>query len=244
MTSSFSAQRKQPFGRCSTPSRRWRDRVDRLVFSGSHSPTEIDGLTRELAGRMAAGLVCSVQPLDGATREQLLRRWVSERCHLAVDDSLIESINPMLAGDGRVISGMVNVINTLQRMFGRTPTLDELRQYAGQLLRASKPMTTLSVIESAVCEAFQLPSDSLRGKSQTRAITGPRMLAMYLSRQLTSSAYAEIARHFGGRSHSTAISAEQNVKSWLAEGGEVGRGRAAMSAREAIDRVELLLRSG
>ncbi len=215
-----------------------------LVFSGSHSPTEIDGLTRELAGRMAAGLVCSIQPLDGATRETLLQRWIAERCQLQVPDSLIEAINPMLAGDGRVISGIVNVINTLQRMFGRTPTLDELRQYAGQLLRAAKPVTTLSVIESAVCEAFQLPSDSLRGKSQTRAVTGPRMLAMYLSRQLTSAAYAEIARHFGGRSHSTAISAEQNVKAWLAEGGDVGRGRAAMSAREAIDRVETLLRSG
>jgi chromosomal replication initiator protein len=193
---------------------------------------------------MAAGLVCSIQPLDSTTREQLLRRWLSERCQLAVEPSLIESINPMLAGDGRVISGIVNVINTLQRMFGRTPTLDELRQFAGQLLRGSRPVTTLSVIEQAVCEAFQLPVDSLRGKSQTRAITGPRMLAMYLSRQMTSAAYAEIARHFGGRSHSTAISAEQNVKSWLNDGGEVGRGRGSMSAREAIDRVETLLRSG
>ena len=215
-----------------------------LIFSGSQSPTEIDGLTSELAGRMAAGLVCSIQPLDGATRETLLQRWIAERCQQPVPDSLIDAINPMLAGDGRVISGIVNVINTLQRMFGRTPTLDELRQYAGQLLRAAKPVTTLSVIELAVCEAFQLPSDSLRGKSQTRAITGPRMLAMYLSRQLTSAAYSEIARHFGGRSHSTAISAEHNVKAWLAGGGEVGRGHAAMSAREAIQRVETLLRSG
>ena len=215
-----------------------------LVFAGSQAPTEIDGLTKELAGRLAAGLVCSTQPLDRETREKIFRRWIAERCPMAVPDTLIASINPLLGGDGRVISGVVNVINTLQRMFGRTPTLDELRQYGGQLLRTNQPMTTLGVIESAVCEAFQLPSDSLRSKSQTRAVTGPRMLAMYLSRQLTSAAYAEIARHFGGRSHSTAISAEQNVKLWLDEGGEIGRGRAAMSAREALERVESLLRSG
>jgi chromosomal replication initiator protein len=215
-----------------------------LVFAGSDAPTEINGLSRELAGRMASGLVCTLHPLDSATREKLLRRWISERCQLAVPESLIEAINPLLAGDGRVISGVVNVVRTLQQMFHRCPTLDELKQFGGQLLRAARPITTLSVIESAVCEAFQLPAEALRGKSQTRAITGPRMLAMYLSRQLTPAAYAEIARHFGGRSHSTAISAEQQVKTWLAEGGEVGRGRSAMSAREAIDRIETLLRTG
>jgi chromosomal replication initiator protein len=215
-----------------------------LVFAGSHSPNEIEGLTSELAGRMAAGLVCSLQPMDRDTRESLFRRWLQERCAEEIPESLIEPLLPMLASDGRVISGIVNVINTLQRMYRRSPSLDEVRQFAGPLLRSSKPLTTLAVIESAVCDTFNLPSDSLRGRSHTRAVTGPRMLAMYLSRQLTSAAYAEISRHYGGRSHSTAISAEQHVKTWLAQGSEVGRGHGAMTAREAIARVESLLRSG
>ncbi len=215
-----------------------------LVFSGLQSPTEIPGLSRELAGRMAAGLVCPIQPLDMATREVIFRRWIEDRCPLAVPDQMIEQINSILSGDGRVISGVVNLINTLQRMLGRVPTMDELRRFGGELLRAAKPVATLTVIEMAVCEAFQLSHHELRGGSQTRAVTQPRMLAMYLSRQLTSSAYTEIARHFGGKSHSTAISAENNVKSWLEQGKSIGRGHAAMSAQEAIDRVESLLRSG
>ena len=67
---------------------------------------------------------------------------------------------------------------------------------------------------------------------------------MYLARQLTSSAYAEIADHFGGKSHSTAISAENNIKKWLESGKSIGRGQLAMSTREAIARVENLLRCG
>ena len=70
------------------------------------------------------------------------------------------------------------------------------------------------------------------------------MLAMYLARQLTASAYSEIATHFGGKSHSTAISAENNVKKWLQNGKSIGRGQLAMSTREAVARVENLLRSG
>ena len=214
-----------------------------LIFAGSASPTEIDGLSTELSGRMAAGLVCHMQPLDSETREKLLRRWLMERCSLSVPESLIESIAPLLPGDGRVISGITNVVNTLQRMLGRTPTLEELRQSSGELLRSNQTVATLGLIELAVCQTFQLPADSLRSKSQTRAISGPRKLAMYLSRQLTPSAYSEIGDHFGGRSHSTAISAEQHVKNWLEQGGQVGRGLTAMSAREALDRVQTLIRS-
>jgi chromosomal replication initiator protein len=215
-----------------------------LLFSGLQAPSEIDGLSHELAGRMASGLVCPIQPLDIDIRREILERWIAERCPLEVPAGLLDQINPMLAGDGRVVSGLVNMINTLQRMFGRVPSLDEIRQFGGNLLRASTPVATLSVIETAVCDAFHLPHHTLRGRTQTRAVTGPRMLAMYLARQLTSSAYSEIATHFGGKSHSTAISAENNVKKWLASGKSIGRGQLAMSTREAVARVENLLRSG
>lgn len=215
-----------------------------LLFSGLQAPSEIAGLSQELAGRMASGLVCPIQPLDIDIRRTVLERWIAERCPLEVPSALLDQINPMLAGDGRVVSGVANMINTLQRMFGRVPTLDEIRQFGGNLLRASTPIATLSVIETAVCDAFHLPHHTLRGRSQTRAVTGPRMLAMYLARQLTASAYSEIANHFGGKSHSTAISAENNVKKWLEDGKSIGRGQLAMSTREAVARVENLLRSG
>ena len=215
-----------------------------LLFSGLQAPSEIAGLSQELAGRMASGLLCPIQPLDIDIRRTVLERWIAERCPLEVPSALLDQINPMLAGDGRVVSGVANMINTLQRMFGRVPTLDEIRQFGGNLLRASTPIATLSVIETAVCDAFHLPHHTLRGRSQTRAVTGPRMLAMYLARQLTASAYSEIANHFGGKSHSTAISAENNVKKWLEDGKSIGRGQLAMSTREAVARVENLIRSG
>ena len=103
---------------------------------------------------------------------------------------------------------------------------------------------TLTAIERAVCQAFELEERSLRTSVQTRSITEPRMLAMYLARELTSSAYSEIARHFGGRSHSTAIAAKHRVEHWLGSGKPIGRGRASMSAQQAIERVETILRTG
>jgi chromosomal replication initiator protein len=127
-------------------------------------------------------------------------------------------------------------------MYQRMPSRDEIHQFGGQLLRASKPAVTLSVIERAVAQAFQLPAETLRSQTKSRTASEPRMLAMYLSRELTSAAFSEIGRFYGGRSHSTAIVASQKVKSWLQSGKTVGRGAAALSAREALDRIERIVR--
>ncbi|NND95965.1 MAG: AAA family ATPase [Pirellulaceae bacterium] len=220
------------------------DRGKTLVFAGSHTPHEISGLTPELSGRMSAGLVCSMQSLDAATRESILRTEIEQRCAFAWPEEMVHEINVSLAGDGRRIHGIVNLVGALQRMYGRMPTMDEIRQFGGDQLRSNKPVVTLMTIERAVAQTFQLQSETLRSKSQARTATEPRMLAMYLSRELTSSAFAEIGRFYGGRSHSAAILAIRRVESWLASGKSVGRGPAALSARDALDRVESLLRSG
>lgn len=215
-----------------------------MVFAGNQSPTEIPGLTRELAGRLASGLLCPMQPLDQVTRQTLLRATLAERCEMEVPETIVNALNVMLIGDGRVIRGIANLINTLQRMYSRMPTLEEIRQFGGDLLRAAKPMATLTAIEYAVCQTFQLPEDSLRNSSQSRALSEPRMLAMHLSRQLTSAAYSDIGGHFGGRSHSTAITAGKNVRKWLSSGKTIGRGTSELTVQEAIDRIESLLRTG
>jgi chromosomal replication initiator protein len=215
-----------------------------LVFTGSHAPSEIAGLTPELAGRLASGLVCPLQQLSASVRETLLRQLIEQRCTIPWPDRTVAEVNLMLVGDGRIIHGIVNLVDTLQRMYERMPTMDEIRQHGGQLLRSSKPAVTLSTIEQAVAQTFQLPSETLRSHAKTRSISEPRMLAMYLSRELTSSAYSEIGRHYGGRSHSTALVASQKVKNWLQDGKSVGRGAAAVSAREALERIEGILRSG
>jgi chromosomal replication initiator protein len=43
------------------------------------------------------------------------------------------------------------------------------------------------------------------------------MIAMYLARQLTSTSYPEIGNRFGGKDHSTVISAVRNIEKKIAE---------------------------
>jgi chromosomal replication initiator protein len=215
-----------------------------LVFAGTKAPTEIKGLGGELSGRLASGLVCQVESLDAQSRTELLSRYAKQRCLVPWPDETLKEIGNVASGDGRLLSGIVNLVALLQRMHGQMPSIDQIRQHGGHLLRSSGVPVTLSAIERAVEKTFQLDSKSLQSSSQIKSITEPRMLAMYLSRELTSSAFSEIGGHFGGRSHSTAILANQRVRQWLDAGRAIGRGQAALSTDEAIRRIESMLKTG
>ena len=220
------------------------DRGKTMVFAGSHSPSEIDGMSQELSGRLASGLVCGMQALDGATREALLRQWIEQLCMFDWPQEIIHQVSMVMPGDGRRIEGLVRLVATLQIMFQRMPTMDEIVAHAGNQLRGDRAVVTLSKIEKAVRDAFQLDDSTLRSKTQARSATEPRMLAMYLSRELTPAALAEIGKHYGGRSHSAAILAIRRVESWLATGKPIGRGASAVSVRDALNRIEEQLRTG
>jgi len=215
-----------------------------LLFAGTKMPTEIKGLDGQLSGRLAAGLVCQVESLDSATRYALLSRHAEQRCPFAWPEDTLRLIADSAAGDGRVLNGIVNLVSLLQRMYGQMPSIDQIRQHGAHLLRSAGTPITLSSITRAVEKVFGLDAKSLQSNSQTKSVTEPRMLAMYLSRELTSSAYSEIGGHFGGRSHSTAILANQRVREWLNVNRPIGRGKTAMPPDEAIRRIESLLKTG
>jgi chromosomal replication initiator protein len=215
-----------------------------LLFAGTRMPSEIKGLDGQLSGRLAAGLVCQLDALDTATRYELLSLYAQQRCQFPWPEETLRAIAESAAGDGRVLSGIVNLVNLLQRMERQMPSLDRIRQHGAHLLRSGNTPITLSSITRAVEKVFGLDARSLQSNSQTKSVTEPRMLAMYLSREMTSSAFSEIGGHFGGRSHSTAILANQRVRQWLDAGRAIGRGKSALPADEAIRRIEALLKTG
>ena len=67
---------------------------------------------------------------------------------------------------------------------------------------------------------------------------------MWLARKHTRAAYSEIGSYFGRRSHSTVISAEKKVATWMASGTAFNMADGPLSLEESIRRVESQLRIG
>ncbi|NIO39115.1 MAG: hypothetical protein GTO41_02280 [Burkholderiales bacterium] len=99
-------------------------------------------------------------------------------------------------------------------------------------------------IESAVCGVCGVQPNELKSSLRSKRVSSARMLAMFLSRKLTSAAYSEIGQYFGGRSHSTVISAQRKVLNWMKNNQSVPVSQSACEIDEAIRRIESQLRAG
>ena len=122
---------------------------------------------------------------------------------------------------------------TRQRMTG-----PNARQILADLQRDCVRIVRLADVERVICDLFRMIPDELRSSSRARSVVQPRMLAMFLARKLTQAAYSEIGAFFGGRNHSTVISAERQVREWLTDNTPFTIASREWSAGELLQTLE------
>ncbi|MGE0757851.1 MAG: DnaA/Hda family protein [Pirellulaceae bacterium] len=214
-----------------------------LVVTADRAPAELSSLGSELVTRLSGGLVCVLEAADYDTRLKLARQFAVEtRC--TVPDEVLRLIAQETSGDARQIRGALLRLRATSEACGTAVDLDGARRILTDVFAASQRMVRLPDVERAVCEVFGMESRALRDGNKTKAISQPRMLAMWLARKYTRAAFSEIGEYFGRRSHSTVISAERKVGHWMAHGAKLQFGRSSWPIEEAIRRIETKLRTG
>ena len=73
------------------------------------------------------------------------------------------------------------------------------------------PNAAIEVIRDMVCEAFGVNRLGLDSARRSRELAHPRMIAMWLCRDLTGLTTPVIGRKFGGRDHTTVLNAWRKV---------------------------------
>jgi len=64
---------------------------------------------------------------------------------------------------------------------------------------------TIETIQRVVAEHYGLRVTDLKSKNNSRSISEPRQVAMYLCKSLTRGSLPEIGREFGGKHHTTVL---------------------------------------
>ena len=71
---------------------------------------------------------------------------------------------------------------------------------------------TIQQIQKLVATTYKLSVDELLSKNNSRHISHPRQIAMYLCKHLTKNSYPEIGRAFGGKHHTTVIHSVEKIE--------------------------------
>ena len=157
----------------------------------------------------------------------------------------MRSLCEQLTRDVRRLYGGVNRLYAYSISTGKPVTPEVAQKVLQDLFSLSGPNCTSMVsIEQAVCDFCGIEPSELKSPSRRKKICAARMLAMYLSRQYTSSAFSEIGDYFGGRSHSTVIAAERKVANWIQNDEGIAVSNSTYRAKEVLRRIESNLRIG
>jgi chromosomal replication initiator protein len=215
-----------------------------IIVSSDRPPIELGHLGNDISARLTGGLTCPLQYPDFEGRVKITRRMCAER-KMDLPTNVINLICEQLTRDVRRLSGAINRLHAYT-VATRTPMVPEVaQQVLCDLFSLTGPnCTSMVTIEQAVCDFCGVNSKELKSPSRQKRISSARMLAMYLSRQYTGSAFSEIGEYFGGRSHSTAIAAERKVAQWLETDHGISLAHSVYPTKEVIRRIESNLRIG
>jgi chromosomal replication initiator protein len=185
-----------------------------IVLAADQHPRLISRLTDELVTRFLGGMVVKIEPPDVATRRLILQSRAAAR-GVDVPQAVAAYIAEHLRTSVRELEGALQTVIAQAVLTGKRLDLNLARSALRDTIRHTAQAVALRDVERAVCQLFQVGAEALKSESRARALVYPRMLAMYLARKHTGAAYSEIGRFFGGRNHSTVISAEKKVAGWL-----------------------------
>ena len=186
----------------------------RLVAAMGQHPRQLVGLSPAVAERLQAGLVCTVGSLDANGRSNLLRKSLIRLGTGLVAEGIFDNVGHSLPESAREIEGIAQKIWLLARMESRPVDQIVLDRVLNE--HAPPPNSkSLEDVASTVAGVLGVGIEALRGRSKARILILGRLLAYYLLRRLGLGSAGEIGTYFGGRSHSTIIHGEKQVRARL-----------------------------
>jgi chromosomal replication initiator protein len=211
-----------------------------IVLAADRPPAELNALGPELGSRLSSGLACRLDPPDYTTRLGITAR-MAEKLGLALPDDVRQFVATHFSAHARELAGALKRLLVARRVAQKPLDMALAEEALAELLQYRRKTVRLGDIERAVCDVFGLESDALQSARKGNDVSRPRMLAMWLARKHTRAALSEIGDFFGGRSHSTVISAHKKVDGWLTTGEPLRVGVGRCRADEAVRKVEATL---
>jgi chromosomal replication initiator protein len=84
-----------------------------------------------------------------------------------------------------------------------------------------RPRLMVAHIQAVVAAYYEIPVAEMYSARRDWAVSHPRQVAMYLSKEMTPKSLPDLARRFGGRDHTTIMWALKQVKKRIENDAEV-----------------------
>lgn len=181
-----------------------------IIVTSDVNPQHIPEMQERLISRFQSGLVADVQAPELDTRIAILKKK-AEAEEIALPDDVALFVAQKVQRNVRELEGSLLRLFMRADLLRRPLDLDLAQQTLEPMLKQIESVLSIEDVQRAVCEHFRLRMSDLRSKRRTRNVAYPRMIAMYLCREELGTSYPELGRRFGGKDHTTALSAVRKI---------------------------------
>jgi chromosomal replication initiator protein len=188
------------------------DQGKQIVISSDCPPKEINSIEERLRSRFEWGLIADIQPPDLETKMAILHKK-AENERVALPDEVTEFMARSIKSNIRELEGALTRLIAYTQLTGGTISLPTAQQVLKNLIDAAEKKVTIEQIQRRVSEHFGLRIQDLKMRSNAKAISYPRQIAMYVVKQLTTASLPEIGRQFGGKHHTTVLHSIHKIES-------------------------------
>jgi chromosomal replication initiator protein len=187
-----------------------------IVVTSDKYPNEIPDLEERLASRFQWGLVADVQPPELETRVAILEKKAQiDAIGLPKDVAMFLATH--VKSNVRELEGALIRIEAFASITKQEISVDLARQALKDRLAPEGRPPDADRILKTVAGYYNVKVQDLCSSKRHKQVALPRQVAMYLVRELVAMSYPEIGRRFGGKDHSTVMSACRKINRLLEE---------------------------
>ena len=182
-----------------------------IVVSSDRYPKDMPEMEERLRSRLEWGLVADIQPYPLEARIAILQDK-ADREGIAIPNDVAHFVANNIKANIRELEGSLVRLGAYSQLTGQTITLEMAQRVLKELINERKRVITLDAVQEVVAEKFHIKISEMKSKRRTRVLVYPRQIAMFLCREITQQSYPEIARHFGGKDHTTIMHACKQIE--------------------------------
>ncbi|HJL17199.1 MAG TPA: chromosomal replication initiator protein DnaA [Sandaracinaceae bacterium LLY-WYZ-13_1] len=185
-----------------------------IVVTSDVYPQQIKEMEERLISRFQWGLVADIQAPELDTRIAILKKK-AEQEQIALGDDVALVIAQHVQSNVRELEGTLLRLAVKAELTKKPIDLEFAKEALGAVAPRLEKQASVEDIQRAACEYFNIRLSDLKSHRRHRAISFPRMVAMYVSRQRLKLSYPELGDRFGGKDHTTVMNACRKIKGLL-----------------------------
>ena len=187
-----------------------------IIVSSDKPPKDLDILEERIRSRLEMGLIADISSPDYETRMAILRKK-QEIDGYEIDNEVLDYIARNIKSNIRELEGCLNHVHAKAVLEKCVVDLPLAEIILHDLITPDENKTVTSeMIISATAEHFHLSLQEIRSSKRDKKYVFPRMIAMYLCREMTEDALVTIANLLNRKHHPTVLSACKKIEQEMA----------------------------